>query len=139
MPNAHVVIIDSSRVRQSTYYAIYLNSPGALFHASTIDTTRMSGYPAAVLGAGASWQNSTLRGAPGIGLRTVTAPGYLGGGRIEGSGGVGLELTARPGAGAPIRITGGATYPAEFDLSGFAVLYPTIADQDSLAGNARDT
>ena len=48
-----------------------------------------------------------------------------------------------PGAGMlatrPIRVVGGATYPAELVPSAFARIYPAVADQDSLLGNARDT
>jgi hypothetical protein len=64
------------------------------------------------------------------------------GGRIEGSGSVGLAVTTTgPGivATRPIRVVGGASYPASLVVSAFPRIYPTLADQDSLLGNARDT
>ncbi|HYH78198.1 MAG TPA: right-handed parallel beta-helix repeat-containing protein, partial [Longimicrobium sp.] len=67
---------------------------------------------------------------------------HLLGGRIEGSGGVGLVVTTTgPGfvSTSPVRVVGGASYPAEMVVSALPRIYPLPADQDSLLGNARDT
>jgi len=136
------VTIDSSVFRHPGA-GLYLAGRGSSISRSLVDSTTIAEYPAVVLGTLARFEDTQIRGAAGVGLMVVGTNGVsLLGGRIEGSRGVGLVVTTT-GAGIvatrPIRVVGGASYPAELVVSAFPRIYPALSDQDSLLGNARDT
>jgi len=138
----HAAAIDSVVVRQSER-GLYLWGRGTSLSRSRVDTVTSSAYPAVTLGSVLTFERNVVRGAAGVGLAVLGTNGIsLLGGRIEGSGGVGLKVTTT-GAGfaatQPVRVVGGASYPAELVVSAFPRIYPTVAQQDSLLGNARDT
>jgi hypothetical protein len=140
--DSHAVVIDSSVFRRAGQ-GLYLLGRGASISRSRVDTTLSVSYPAVTLGTLGRFENTVIRGAAGVGLRLAGTHGVsLLGGRIEESGGTGLVVTTT-GAGflatTPIRVIGGAGYPAELVVSAFPRIYPTVATQDSLLGNARDT
>jgi Right handed beta helix region len=137
--DAHPVQVDSSVIRQSGSAARLFAAGSRLFR-SRVDTTTDRTRPAVEL-RGSVFEGSTVRGAAGVGVRVSGSGASLLGGRIVESGGTGLEVeTGAPlAAGKPVRVTGGRSYGAELPLDALARVYPTVADQDSLAGNARDT
>ncbi|HEU4885490.1 MAG TPA: right-handed parallel beta-helix repeat-containing protein, partial [Longimicrobium sp.] len=140
--DTHAVNIDSTVFRQNEA-GVYLMARGSSLRRSRVDTLSNPYAAAVTLGGKTTFQNTVIRAAAGVGLSVVgTDSVSLLGGRIEGSAGVGLVL-APPATGflstQPVRVTGGAGYPAQMDVSAFARLYSTLADQDSLLGNARDT
>jgi hypothetical protein len=134
----HMVVLDSVHVRQSGNAAL-LYSRGSRILRSVVDTTT---WVAVVLGDSTRFTETTVRGAGWMGVYVVAQSGVqLLGGRIEGSALAGL-LVDNAGAvmvADPIRITGGATYPIDAPLDVLGRLYNTLAEQDSLLGNARDT
>jgi hypothetical protein len=140
--DSSAVVIDSSVFRQAGA-GLYLSGRGSSISRSLVDTTTHTGLAAVTLGTLGRFEETVIRGAAGVGLRSTGVHGVsLLGGRIEGSGGVGLVVTTTgPGivATRPIRVVGGASYPAELVVSAFPRIYPALADQDSLLGNARDT
>lgn len=141
--DGHAALIDSVVVRQSAR-AFWLDAPGSRVSRSRVDTTTNAGLPAIDMAAGGTHvEETTIRGAAGTGLRVLGTSGMtLTGVRILGSGGIGLVADVPPGsftAAGPVRVTGGATYGARLSVTGIARLYPQLADQDSLLGNARDT
>jgi hypothetical protein len=140
--DSSAVVIDSSVFRQGGG-GLYLMGRGSSISRSRVDTTTAAGSAAVTLGNLGHFESTVIRGAAGVGLAVYGTNGvYLLGGRIEGSGGVGLVVTTTgPGivATRPIRVVGGASYPAELVVSAFPRIYPARADQDSLLGNARDT
>ncbi|HEU0302601.1 MAG TPA: right-handed parallel beta-helix repeat-containing protein [Longimicrobium sp.] len=138
----HAVHIDSTVFRQNEN-GLYLWGRGTTMRRSRVDTVVSASEPAVQLGNVVTWEKNVIRGAAGVGLFVQGTNGItLLGGRIEGSGGVGLKVTTT-GAGFvdadPVRVTGGAGYPVELVVSAFPRIYPALADQDSLLGNARDT
>ena len=138
----HAVLIDSTVFRQNEN-GLYLWGRGTSIRRSRVDTVHSASEPAVTLGNVVTWEQSVIRGAAGAGLAVLgTNNVSLLGGRIENSGGVGLTVTTT-GAGFvdadPVRVVGGAGYPAELVVSALARIYPTLPDQDSLLGNARDT
>jgi hypothetical protein len=138
----HAAAIDSVVVRQNER-GLYLWGRGTSFSRSRVDTVTSSAYPGVTLGSVLTFERNVVRGAAGVGLAVLGTNGIsLLGGRIEGSGGVGLKVTTT-GAGfaatQPVRVVGGASYPAELVVSAFPRIYSTVAQQDSLLGNARDT
>jgi hypothetical protein len=138
----HAVLIDSAVFRQNEN-GLYLWGRGTSIRHSRVDTVRGPAEPAVTLGNLVTWERNVVSGAAGVGLAVLgTANVTLLGGRIEGSGGVGLKVTTT-GIGFvdadPVRVVGGAGYPAEMVVSAFPVIYPAVADQDSLLGNTRDT
>ncbi|MFL5384165.1 MAG: right-handed parallel beta-helix repeat-containing protein [Longimicrobiaceae bacterium] len=138
----HAAYIDSVAIRQNER-GLYLWGRGSRLSRSRVDTVTSAAYPAVTLGSVVTFEQNVIRGAAGVGLAVLGTNGIsLLGGRIEGSGGVGLKVTTT-GAGfaatQPVRVTGGASYPAELVVSAFPRIYTTIAQQDSLLGNARDT
>jgi len=139
--DAHAANIDSSVFRQNEQ-GLFLWGSGTAIRRSRVDTVT-SATAAVMLGTGATFEKTVIRGAVGTGMEVTGASGVsLLGGRIEGSGGVGLRVTT-PGyaflAAQPVRVVGGASYPAEMVVSAFAKVYVGPAQQDSLLGNARDT
>lgn len=139
----HAALIDSVVVRQSAR-AFWLDAPGSRVSRSRVDTTTNAGLPAIDMASGGTHvEETTIRGAAGIGLRVLGTSGMtLTGVRILGSGGIGLVADVPPNsftAAGPVRVTGGATYGAQLSVTGIARLYPQLSDQDSLLGNARDT
>lgn len=141
--DGHAAIIDSVVVRQSAR-AFYLDAAGSRVSRSRVDTTTNAGFPAIAMAAsGTHVEATTIRGAAGNGLWVLGTSGMtLTGVRILGSGGIGLVADVPPNsftAAGPVRVTGGATYGAKLSVTGIARLYPQLADQDSLLGNARDT
>jgi uncharacterized protein YjdB len=164
---SHPVVLDSVRVRQARYLGVQLASPGSRMVRSTIDTTAEASQPAAMVGSTARIESSTIRGAAGDGVRTVgtgTGEGAVlqdvtvidAGGRgvsiqsdsarlidvrIDGSAGIGLDapaaypLTEATG----VRVLNGESYGAQLSLHNLYMVAPTVADQDSLLGNAKDT
>lgn len=138
----HAVLIDSSVFRQNEN-GLALWGRGTSMRRSRVDTVISASEPAVTLGNVITWEKNVVRGAAGVGLAVLGTNGVtLLGGRIEESGGVGLTVTTT-GAGFvdadPVRVVGGAGYPAAVVVSAFARIYPTLPDQDSLLGNARDT
>jgi hypothetical protein len=138
----HAAIVDSAVFRQNGR-PLYLYGRGTSLSRSRVDTSTMADFPAVEMGSNVTFEQNVIRGAAGTGLAVVGTHGVsLLGGRIEGSGGVGLFVTTT-GAGfvatQPLRVVGGAGYPAELVVSAFPRIYSTIASQDSLLGNARDT
>ncbi|SOD02621.1 Right handed beta helix region [bacterium JGI 053] len=140
--DSSAVVIDSSVFRHAGA-GLYLNGRGSSISRSLVDTTARTGLAAVTLGTLGRFEETVIRGAAGVGLQSIGVHGVsLLGGRIEGSGGVGLVVTTTgPGivATRPIRVIGGASYPAELVVSAFPRIYPALVDQDSLLGNARDT
>ncbi|HYW13120.1 MAG TPA: right-handed parallel beta-helix repeat-containing protein, partial [Longimicrobium sp.] len=137
----HAATIDSVVVRQ-TWMGVALHGRGTRFSRSRVDTVT-GGWPGVEVGSNVTFEQNTIRGSAGVGLSVVGTHGIsLLGGRIEGSADVGLRVTTT-GPGFvdtdPIRVVGGASYPAELVVSALPRIYPTLADQDSLLGNARDT
>lgn len=135
------VILDSVTIRQAGR-GVELMSPNARLSRSRVDTTTNRILPAVVLGSGARFERTVVRGAAGVGVRVHGPNVLLQGGRIEGSNGVGLQVsyaTSLGGSLKPVRVVGGRSYGVEMPLSILARLYPTPALQDSLLGNARDT
>ncbi|MFO7894444.1 MAG: Ig-like domain-containing protein, partial [Longimicrobiales bacterium] len=165
--DAHPIVLDSVRVRQAHQVAVQLTSPGSRMVRSNVDTTRESSYAAVVVGSTSRIESITVRGAAGDGVRTVsTGTGQaavlqdvtiLGAGsrglsvqsdsarlanvRIERSTGIGLD--ARDGydlaEASGVRVLDGVSYGAQLGLHNVHVLAPTVVDQDSLLGNAKDT
>lgn len=137
----HAAHIDSAVFRQNES-GLYLWGRGTSLRRSRVDTVT-STVAAVEMGTLVAFERNVIRGAGGVGLAVLGTHGVsLLGGRIEGSGGVGLRVTTT-GAGFvdadPVRVVGGASYPAELVVSAFPSIYTAVADQDSLLGNARDT
>lgn len=139
--DTHVVALDSAVIRQAGQ-AVRLETRHSSLARSRVDTTTNAQVPAVVLGDSTRFEQTVVRGAAGVGVEVAAARGVrLMGGRIEGSGGVGLRVPAGAAIADadPVRVTGGAAYPAEMAANAFAKVYPALTDQDSLLGNARDT
>jgi hypothetical protein len=138
----HAAVVDSAVVRQSAR-AFRLDAPRSRVSRSRVDTTANGALAAIEMGDSTTVEATTIRGAAGTGLRVAGTTGMtLTGVRILGSGGVGLVADVPPlsfAAAGPLRVTGGATYGAQLSVTAIARLYPQLADQDSLLGNARDT
>lgn len=140
--DSHAALIDSATFRQNEQ-GLFLWGSGTAIRRSRVDTVTSASGPAVALGTGATFEQTVIRGAAGTGMEVVGTNGVsLLGGRIEGSGGVGLRVTT-PGyaftAAQPVRVVGGASYPAEMVVSAFPKVYLGPSQQDSLLGNARDT
>jgi hypothetical protein len=137
----HTVVLDSVTIRQSGR-AAYLLARHARIIDSRVDTTTYPYAAAVALGDSARFIRTTVRKAAGIGVDVQGQSGVqLLGGRIEGSGGTGLRVIYSGSVHAydPIRITGGGGYPAEMPIDVLAKGHNTVAEMDSLVGNARDT
>jgi hypothetical protein len=137
----HTAAIDSAVFRQNEF-GVYLWGRGSSLRRSFVDTVTNTGSAAVTMGGKTTFQQTAIRGAAGVGLAVLGTDSIsLVGGRIEGSGGVGLRVTT-PASGLlatqPVRVTGGAGYPAEMEPDVFARLYIMLAYQDSLLGNALD-
>jgi hypothetical protein len=138
----HTASIDSSVFRQNEL-GLYLWGYDTHMRRSQVDTVTTAIWPAVTVGRKIAFRQNVIRGAAGVGLAVLgTDSVQLGNGLVEGSGGVGLQVTT-PGSGllaiAQIRVTGGASYPAEMEVSAFARIYWAQSHADSLLGNARDT
>jgi hypothetical protein len=138
----HTAAIDSAVFRQNEF-GVYLWGRESSLRRSHVDTVTSAASAAVTLGRTTTFQQTVIRGAAGVGLAVLgTDSVSVAGGRIEGSGGVGLRVTT-PGSGflttQPVRVTGGATYPAQMEPDAFTRLYLLVTYQDSLLGNARDT
>jgi hypothetical protein len=138
----HAATVDSATLRQNER-GVYLWGRNSRLSRSRVDTVTSSAYPAVSLGSVVTFEQNAVRGAAGVGVAVLGSNGIaLLGGRIEGSGGTGLKVTTT-GAGfsstQPVRVVGGAGYPAELVVSAFPRIYASVAQQDSLLGNARDT
>lgn len=141
--DSHPALVDSVTVRQSAR-AFVLMASGSRVSRSRVDTTTTSDVAAVLLGADSTHLDGvTVRGAAGTGVEVWGTAGVsLLRVRILDSGGTGLKATLPPGAIAnpqPVRVTGGSSYGAELSPAVLARMYPALADQDSLLGNARDT
>lgn len=139
----HAAALDSVVVRQ-VEHGLYLWGRGTSIRRSRLDTVTSAVVPAVALGNLVTFEKSTIRGAAGVGLAVLGTTGVsLLGGRIEGSGAVGLQANAIAGPGftstQPVRVVGGAGYPAELSVGAFSKIYTQTSHQDSLLGNARDT
>jgi hypothetical protein len=138
--NQQPVLVDSTRIRRSRYYAAYLTAPGSALRHSVVDTTTQAGYAAVTLGNGTALEGTLVRGSADQGVHVFGNNVRLLGGRIVGSAGIGLHIAGGSLAQAsPVRVLGGATYGARLGIQHLALLAPTAAAQDSLMGNARDT
>jgi hypothetical protein len=137
----HAVYIDSVVIRRAGR-GVHLYSPNSRLSRSRVDTTTDRSQPAVLLASGTRFEQTTVRGAAGTGVRVIGTNALLLGGRIEGSGGTGLQVQS-VNAVSPysraVRVTGGRSYGVEMPLPALARIYPTPALQDSLLGNARDT
>lgn len=138
----NALVIDSAVIRH-VGNGVYLMGRGSGISRSRVDTAGNAMFAAVTLGTMGRFEETAIRGARGTGLLVIGANGVsLLGGRIEGSGGVGLKVTT-PGygivAGRPIRVVGGASYPAEMVVSAPPRIYTALVHHDSLKGNARDT
>ncbi|HEX6590093.1 MAG TPA: Ig-like domain-containing protein [Longimicrobiales bacterium] len=139
--NAHVVRVDSTRIRQSYYRGVYLAASASSLRGVVVDTTSIPGYPAVELYSNTSFIASTIRGAAGIGLQLNGTGVLVQGGRIEGSADVGMHAGSSQTLAAgslPPRITGGATYPLRIAIQPFGMLFPTTSAQDSIVGNGAE-
>ena len=139
----HAATIDSVVFRQIEH-GLHLWGQGTSIRRSRLDTVTSAAVPAVALGNVVTFEQNTIRGAAGVGLAVLGTSGVsLLGGRIEGSGGVGLQANAIAGPGftatQPVRVVGGASYPAELSVGAFSKIYTQTSHQDSLLGNARDT
>lgn len=94
-----------------------------------------------------SWlEDVIVRGSPGVGIDVARRSDlWLSAVRIEESADIGLSLRGDLGGWSelaidrPIRITGGATYPASVPVSALNELLGYAGAADSLTGNALDT
>jgi hypothetical protein len=139
----HAASIDSVVFRQIEH-GLHLWGRGTSIRRSRLDTITSAFVPAVALGNLVTFEKNTIRGAAGVGLAVLGTSGVqLLGGRIEGSGGVGLQANGIAGPGftatQPVRVVGGASYPAELSVGAFSKIYTQTSHQDSLLGNARDT
>jgi hypothetical protein len=139
----HAAAIDSVVFRQIEH-GLHLWGRGTSIRRSRLDTITSAAVPAVALGNLVTFEKNTIRGAAGVGLAVLGTSGVsLLGGRIEESGGVGLQATTIAGPGftstQPVRVVGGASYPAELSVGAFSKIYTQTSHQDSLLGNARDT
>lgn len=139
----HAAAIDSVVLRQ-VEHGLHLWGIGTSIRRSRMDTVTSAAVPAVALGNQITFEQNVIRGSAGVGLAVLGTSGVsLLGGRIEGSGGVGLQATAIAGPGftatQPVRVVGGASYPAELSVGAFSRIYTQTSHQDSLLGNARDT
>jgi hypothetical protein len=139
----HDAAIDSVVFRQIEH-GLHLWGRGTSIRRSRLDTITSGSVPAVALGNQVTFEKNTIRGAAGVGLAVLGTSGVsLLGGRIEGSGGVGLQANTIAGPGftatQPVRVVGGASYPAELSVGAFSKIYTQTSHQDSLLGNARDT
>jgi hypothetical protein len=139
----HAASLDSVVFRQ-VEHGLHLWGSGTSIRRSRVDTVTSWAVPAVALGNQVTFEQNTIRGAAGVGLAVLGTSGVsLLGGRIEGSGGVGLQAMAIAGPGftatQPVRVVGGASYPAELSVGAFSKIYTQTSHQDSLLGNGRDT
>ncbi|MBI4408555.1 MAG: right-handed parallel beta-helix repeat-containing protein, partial [Gemmatimonadetes bacterium] len=141
--NRHAVAVDSSRIRQSYYYGAYLGAPHSRISHSVVDTTAQAGYQAVWLGDSTTFEGTTVRGSASDGVYIGGDSVRIVGGLIDGAGEIGLQSpyyygTVVAGGQRP-RITRGASYPVRVPIQLLAALAPSVGDQDSLRGNAKDT
>lgn len=139
----HAAALDSVEFRQ-VEHGLHLWGHGTSIRRSRMDTVTSAMVPAVALGNQVTFEKNTVRGAAGVGVAVLGTTGVsLLGGRIEGSGGVGLQANGIAGPGftstLPVRVVGGASYPAELSVGAFSKIYTQTSHQDSLLGNARDT
>jgi hypothetical protein len=136
----HGAWVDSAVIRQSGQ-AASLYGTGSRLVRSRVDSTTNRNLAAVVLGTGARFEKSTVRGAAWTGVVVDGEEVVLLGGRIEGSGGPGLVAFDRGvnRYSTAVRVVGGRDYAAVMSLAAMARMYPTSALLDSLDGNARDT
>lgn len=137
----HEVVLDHVVIRQ-TGRGVVLHAPQSRIIDSRVDTTTSSTSAAVTLYDSTRFIRTTVRGAALAGVLVAGRSGVqLLGGRIEGSGDTGLYV-GYSGAVAsfqPIRVTGGSTYGAVMPVDAVARGYGSVAEMDSLLGNARDT
>ena len=139
--DAHDVIVNQTVIRQSGQGAA-LYAPGSRIINSRVDTATSRYTPAVSLGDSTRFTRTTVLDAAGTGvLVTGTSGVELLGGRIEGSGGTGLQVYYSGAVSVfdPLRVTGGAGYGVEMPIDVLARGYGSVAEMDSLLGNARDT
>lgn len=139
----HLVFIDSSVVRQSGA-GVRLEGRASRFGWSRVDTTTNRSAAAVVLGDSGRLEYSVVLNAAGTGVQIDGTAGVrLAGARIENSGGVGIRALNEIGvasASPHTRVVGGSSYPIETTAPMLRSLYgASLANQDSLKGNARDT
>ena len=163
----HVVLIDSSVIRQSGYGAVYLGAPQSRISRSTIDTSGTLGSGSGVaLGDSTFLDSVTVRKPSGAGLAisgssvtvtgvTVTGSGQQGiygsgsgsavrllGGSILNSTGTGIDVagsTLTLSQVTPFTVTGGASYPLRVSAAQYRLFLPDSASRAAYAGNAKDT
>lgn len=139
--DAHTVVLSNVTIRQSGRAARLL-SPHSRIIDSRVDTTTYQYTAAVELGDSTRFIRTRVLRAAGDGVQVTGQSGVqLSGGRIEGSGGTGLNIywPGSVSSFAAIRVTGGGSYPAYLSIEDLAKGYGTLAEMDSLTGNARDT
>ncbi len=136
----HPVVILNSLISQTHYNGALLEAAGSRIVDSRVEQTNQ--YDGVRLGNRTRFERTTVNGAARHGVATVNLwddTVAVVGGRIEGSGDVGLKIGgAHLTEAAPVRVTGGRSYPVEATWDNIRMLYPTLADQDSLLGNQLD-
>jgi hypothetical protein len=142
--------VDRTHFRQIQTQAVIFSSNGGLLTRSVVDTAAIRGGPAVQLNGG-TFEETVIRGSGGHGLvigvgRSITTGDVkLLGGRIEGSAGDGLQQEGfrgdhvRISEARAMRVVGNKGYPAQITPALIRLMYPTVASQDSLLGNALDT
>jgi hypothetical protein len=139
--DSHEVLLAHVVIRQSGVAAV-LYAPGSRIIDSRVDTTTYRYAAAVVLGDSTRFTRTTVRDAAGNGVEVLGQSGVeLLGGRIEGSGGKGLVVHYGGAVSSfqPIRVTGGSSYGVVMPIDALARGYNSVAEMDSLLGNARDT
>ncbi len=149
----------SVQIRNSHFRQIGCTAVAASYLAySRVDSAGIDGCPSVTMGYNAGgnehFEENVIVGSGGAGLAfegvgmatssVLAGSVALLGGRIEESRGPGLQVSSWFGsmsvvAARPLRIAGGATVSVLAPMDLVAGVWPTIADQDSLRGNAGDT
>lgn len=135
----HPLAVDSSLISQTYYTGVYLGSRGSRFTNSTVEgVVDETSRGIELDNHQTTFENSTIRGSNGIGLRSYGDTINVVGGLIEGARLYGMYTAwSHFDRAAPVRIRD--TYvPTRMAFERFWELYPTQADQDSLLGNRND-
>ena len=111
---SHPVRIESSRIRNSVYYAAYLSTAGSSLLSTVVDTTATPGYPAVDAPADVRIDGVTIRGSASTGLRYAGTPT------------------------TPLRVNIFASAGAAAEMSAAAVWRLGEVEDDTILGNAPD-
>ncbi len=142
----HMLIVDSSTIRASTYTAVSLAAPGSRISRSLVDTAgQVSSYAGVLLGRATMAESTTVRFSRGTGVQiggSITVPAdtiRLRGVQIQNSGGAGLHAEGGflVGDSGSVTLSGNA-YPFYGYIDNFAVLARDSIQQAKFLGNTDD-